>query len=216
MFKYHRRLLLAAFCACILAACSQAEDSPAQSMTDKGPALTDIVLGEADAPVTLIEYASWTCPACLQFHEDVIPMLKSEYIETGKVRLIFREFPTPPASLSVVGFTLARCAGAENYFTVLDDLFANQTRILNLIRSGGDVEKAMRDIGAAHGQSGTSYDACLQDEAVRSAIIDAVTRGDSEGVTSTPTLFINGQKIPGFDWRNADGMRKVLEAALNT
>ena len=212
MIPFTRRTLFAALGATLLAACSQADgqNPPAAA---SGPALTDIILGDPDAPITVTEYASWTCPACLQFHEDVMPMLKSEYIETGQVKLVFREFPTPPVSLAVAGFSIARCTGASSYHIVLDDLFDNQTRILNLARNGGDVEKALRDVAANHGQGGDAFDACLADEDIRAAIVDAVSRGDSEGVTSTPTVFINGEKLTGYDWRNADGMRAVLDAA---
>lgn len=215
MFKLNRRLFVTAVSALMLTACSQADSGANSAAIDTGPALSDIVLGDADAPITLTEYASWTCPACLQFHNDVMPMLKSEYVETGKVKLVFREFPTPPASLSVAGFTLARCSGASNYHDVLDDLFTNQTRILNLVRNGGDVDQAVRELAARHGQGGDKFDTCLADQEVRSAIVDAVTRGDSQGVTGTPTLFINGEKVPGYDWRNADGMRRILDAALS-
>ena len=212
MLKYTRRTLLAATAALTLAACGQADT---QTAPDTGPAINDIVLGDVDAPVTLTEYASWTCPACLQFHNDVMPMLKAEYIETGKVKLVFREFPTPPVNISVAGFSLARCAGAETYADSLDRLFAAQTPILNLARTGGDVDQGLRDLATSLGITGEAYDTCLGSTEVRNAIIDALTRGDSQGVNSTPTVFLNGEKLSGYDWRQPAGMRTLIEDALS-
>ena len=177
-------------------------------------ALTDITLGEADAPITMVEYASWTCPACLQFHTDVIPMLKTDYIETGKVKLVFREFPTPPANISVAGFALARCAGENNYYAVIDDLFSAQTNVLNLARSGGDIESALRNLASSYGIEGDAFGDCLANRDVTYAISESVMKGDSQGVNSTPTVFIDGEKLQGYEWRNADGMRAILDAKL--
>ena len=110
MIQLTRRAAVAAFSLIALTACGAADTSNAQEGTPgaNGLALTDIALGEADEPITIVEYASWTCPACLQFHNDVIPMLKADYVETGQVRFVFREFPTPPANIAVAGFALAR------------------------------------------------------------------------------------------------------------
>lgn len=213
MIRFSRRSTLAAFAALALTACGQAETGG--NVADvSGPALTDIVIGEADAPITIVEYASWTCPACLQFHTDVIPMLKSDYVETGKVKFIFREFPTPPQQIAVAGFSLARCSGAGNYQNTLDSLFGAQTDVLNLVRSGGDVEAALRSIADQNGISGGEFDECLSDTEVRGALVEAITKADAQGVNATPTVFMNGQKLPGYDWRSADGMKTILDAEL--
>lgn len=214
MIRFSRRTTIAAFAALALTACGQAETG-GDKVVASGPALTDIVIGEADAPLTVVEYASWTCPACLQFHTDVIPTLKAEYVETGKVKFIFREFPTPPQQIAVAGFSIARCSGAANYHTTLDSLFASQTDVLNLVRSGGDVEEALRGIADQNGISGTAFDECLDDTEVRSALVEAITKADAQGVNSTPTVFVDGQKLPGYDWRTADGMKAILDAKLD-
>ncbi len=216
MLMITRRVALAAFSVFALTACGAADTGNAQTGSSGASeiALTDITLGEADAPVTIVEYASWTCPACLQFHTDVIPMLKSEYIETGKVKLVFREFPTPPANISVAGFALARCAGEDNYYAAIDDLFAAQNNVLNLARSGGDIEGALRSLASSYGIEGEGFNDCLANTDVTYAIGESVMKGDSQGVNSTPTVFVNGQKLQGYDWRNADGMRAVLNAEL--
>ena len=216
MPRLTRRIALAAISAFALTACGAADTGNAQT-SDSGNdeiALTDITLGEADAPITMVEYASWTCPACLQFHRDVIPVLKSEYIETGKVQLVFREFPTPPANISVAGFALARCAGEDRYYEAIDDLFQAQSNILNLAQTGGNIEGALRNLASTYGIEGEAFTDCLSNKDVTYAIGESVMKGDSQGVNSTPTVFINGEKLQGYEWRTADGMRALLDAKL--
>ena len=216
MLTLTRRVAIAAITSLVLSACGAAGSGNSQSGNSGGDelALTDIALGEADAPITMVEYASWTCPACLQFHTDVIPMLKTDYIETGKVKFVFREFPTQPANITVAGFALARCAGEDNYYAVIDDLFAAQTNVLNMIRSGGNIEGALRNVASSYGIQGDAFNDCLANKDVTYAIGESVMKGDSQGVNSTPTVFINGKKLQGYDWRNAEGMRAVLDAEL--
>lgn len=217
MLRLTRRLTLAAISALALGACGAADTGNAQtSSSGSGEiALTDITLGDADAPITMVEYASWTCPACLQFHTDVFPVLKSEYIETGKVQLVFREFPTPPANISVAGFALARCAGENRYYDAIDDLFQAQSNIINLAQTGGDIEGALRSLASTYGIEGAAFTDCLSNKDVTYAIGESVMKGDSQGVNSTPTVFINGEKLQGYEWRTADGMRALLDARLD-
>ena len=216
MFRFSRRAALVAFSAIALSACGAADSSNAQtSASGSGEiALTDIALGNADAPITIVEYASWTCPACLQFHTDVVPMLKSEYVEAGHVKFVFREFPTAPANISVAGFALARCAGEDKFYDVIDDLFAAQNNILDLARSGGDIEGAMRTLASSYGIEGDGFTECLSNQDVTYAISESVMKGDSQGVNSTPTVFLNGEKLQGYDWRTADGMKALLNSKL--
>ena len=217
MYRFSRRAAVAAFAAVSLVGCGAADTSTAQGAAqgEGGLALTDITLGNDDAAITIVEYASWTCPACLQFHNDVIPMLKADYVETGQVKFVFREFPTPPANLSAAGFALARCAGEDNYYNVIDDLFSAQTNILNLVRSGGDVEGALRNVASSYGITGDGFGECLANREVIYAINDSIDKGESQGVNSTPTVFLNGEKLQGFDWRSAEGMKTLLDAKLS-
>lgn len=216
MIQFTRRAAVAGFSLIALTACGAADTSNAQEGTPGSSemALTDITLGDADAPITIVEYASWTCPACLQFHNDVIPMLKADYVETGQARFVFREFPTAPANVSVAGFALARCAGQDRYYDVIDDLFAAQNNVLNLARSGGDIEGALRAIGSSYGIEGDGFTECLSNKDVTYAIGESVMKGDSQGVNSTPTVFLNGEKLQGYDWRTADGMKALLDEKL--
>lgn len=220
MLRLTRRVALAALSAFALSACGQAgseNDGAASTPADGGDTaiVQDIILGNPDAPVTMIEYASWTCPACLNFDQTVMPMIKTDYIETGKVRYVFREFPTPPANIAVAGFAVARCTGDDKYYDVIDELFERQAGILTLARQGGQVKQALMQVAENHGISGeAAFDACLADETIIRAISTSVSRGDASGVDSTPTVFINGERLEGYDWRYPEGMKTLLDAAL--
>lgn len=220
MLRFTRRTTIAALAGIALAACGQAggEDSTSADTatpTSGAPVTTDMIQGNPDATVTIVEYASWTCPSCLQFHQAVMPTVRSEYIETGKVRFVFREFPTPPANIAVAGFALARCAGEDKYYDVVDELFERQPGILAMARQGDQVKAALLQIAENHGiNSEEAFDNCMQNSDVRRAISTSVARGDAKGVNSTPTVFVNGERLEGTDWRYPDGMRAILDAAL--
>jgi len=221
MIRMSRRFAVAGFAAFALAACGAAggEDAGNSSGNASGAvtdaALGDMVKGNPDATVEVIEYASWTCGACLDFDQRVMPVIQSEYIDTGKVKFIFREFPTAPANVSVAGFALARCAGEDKYFDVIDELFERQPGILAVVRDGQQVRAALETIASNHGITSTAdFEACISDQGIRRAISDQISKGDQKGVNSTPTLFVNGERLDGFDWRNPEGMRAVLDEAL--
>ena len=217
MRSLSRRAVLIAGSLLAATACGGAADDGGK--TDAGTideaAVNEMVLGADDAPVTVVEYASWTCPACLQYQTDVVDRMKEEYVDTGKVKFIFRELPTPPVNISVAGFAVARCAGEDKYFDVLDELFERQRGILSIAREGGQVKAALQQVAANHGLTDAgAFEACLQDSGVRRAIAASVSQGDSEGVSATPTVFVDGQLLEGFAWRNWDGMKAVLDEAL--
>ena len=208
-----RRTAILAVSFLTMTACGASGDESGEG--PNSAALQEITLGEEDAPVTIVEYASWTCPACLQFHNDVVGNLKEDYVETGKVRYIFREFPTAPANISVAGFAIARCAGEDRYYDVLDELFSRQTAILSLARQGGQVKQALQQIAANHGITDEAeFDACLNNSDIRRAISASVAAGDEAGVNATPTLFLNGEQLEGFEWRQWTGMQSMLDEAL--
>ncbi|MEQ8559059.1 MAG: DsbA family protein [Henriciella sp.] len=211
-----RRAVLIVGSLLAITACGSADEAGTSgSASTDSAAVNEMVLGSEDAPVTVIEYASWTCPACLQFQNDVVGKLKEDYVETGKVKFIFREYPTPPANIAVAGFAIARCAGEDQYFDVLDELFDRQRGILSLAREGGQVKAALQQVAANHGITDTeTFDACLQDSGIRRAIAASVSQGENDGVEGTPTVLLNGEVLPGYDWRRWDGMQAVLNEAL--
>ncbi len=156
-----------------------------------GP-LGDMELGAKDAPVTVIEYASLTCSHCAQFNADAFPQLKTNYIDTGKVRYILREFPYDEFATSA--FMLSRCAGKERYFGFVDVLFHKQAE-------WAFSENPMVGLLAIAKQGGFSegtFDACMKNAPIFEHVKDVATRARKEfGVSSTPTFFVNGEKIEG-------------------
>ena len=154
-------------------------------------ALPDKVLGEADAPVTIVEYASMTCPHCAHFHATTLPELKTKYIDTGKVRLIFREFPFDPRAEA--GFMLARCS-KDNYFPMIDVLFKQQQNWASV----ENAKDALLQISKLAGFSQESFEACLTDQKLLDDVRAVQKRGADEfKVDSTPTFFINGNTYKG-------------------
>src|SRR5882672_4716959 len=149
------------------------------------------VLGSPDAPVTIIEYASMTCPHCSHFHETTFPAMKTKYIDTGKVRFIFREFPLDP--LAAAGSMLARCAGKDKYFPLIETLFSQQKDWV--------VQKPLAPMLAIAKQAGftqQSFDECLANQQMLNGIEETRTRAATKfNVNSTPTFFINGKIFRG-------------------
>jgi protein-disulfide isomerase len=165
-------------------------DVPIAELMAPGP-LGDEALGLANAPVTIVEYASMTCPHCAHFHETTFPELKKKYIDTGKVRFIFREFPLD--ALAAAGSMLARCAGKDKYFPMIETLFSQQKDWV--------VQKPLEPMLAIARQAGftqQSFDECLANQQILTAIEEQRTRANTKlGVNSTPTFFINGKVFRG-------------------
>jgi protein-disulfide isomerase len=154
-------------------------------------ALPEMVQGSDKAPVTIIEYASMTCGHCATFHKDTYPTLKSKYIDTGKVRFIFREFPLDP--LAAAGFMLARCADKGKYFPLIDTLFNQQKEWV--------VRQPLPPLLAIAKQAGFSQEAfeqCLANQKLLDQLEEVRQRAAEKfGVNSTPTFFINGKMVRG-------------------
>ena len=170
------------------------------------PPLGDRVLGKDDAPVTVIEYASMTCPHCAHFAETTYPELKKRYIDTGKVRYIFREFPLDP--LAAGASMLARCADKEKFYPLIETLFQQQTKWA--------VEKPIPQLMAIAKQAGMSeqtFNACLSDQKMLDQIQAEQKRAtDKFGVNSTPTIFVNGKKQVGAS--TIEDLTKVIDPLL--
>ena len=152
----------------------------------------DMVLGSADAPVTIIEYASMTCPHCATFHVETFKDFKAKYIESGKVRFIFREFPFDQFALQ--GSMLARCSGADRYFTMLDLLFRQQ----NKWAKSENPTQALGQIARFSGMSQETFDRCIGNETLMNQILKTrMTAHQEQGVGSTPTFIVNDDKYTG-------------------
>jgi len=151
----------------------------------------DVGIGAENAPVTVIEYASMTCPHCAHFSETTFPELKKKYIDTGKVRFIFREFPLD--ALAAAGFMLARCAGNDKFLAVVETLFAKQRDWVVK-----EPLPPLEDISKQFGFTKESFDQCLANQKLLDNIQAVRDRAAEKlGVNSTPTFFINGKKMVG-------------------
>jgi len=180
-----------------------------------GPGPDDMVLGSASARATLIEYASATCPHCAHFHETVWDQLKTNYIDTGKLRFIFREFPTPPEAVAVAGFQLARCGGAtpEQYFARLGELFRQQQAMFASGTMEG-VRAKLLEIGASSGLSEQQVTQCISDDAGPDRIRRIEEGSRQFNISGTPTLILNGQKLEDPRALTYEGLSQMIDQAL--
>lgn len=158
----------------------------------EGYATGEMALGPAEAKVTVIEYASMTCPHCADFHNGTFKALKEKYIDTGKVRFVFREFPFD--NLALRASMLARCSGEKSFFPMLDVLFSQQ----KAWSRAKDPMAALAMIGRLGGIDQAKFDACMADQ----SLVDVVVRNRMIGanehkIDSTPSFVINGERISG-------------------
>ena len=186
LFDRRLLLLLAAVLLAPAVAYAEAPAAGAEEMT----------LGSAKAKVTVVEYASASCPHCARFNNNVFPAFKKKYVDSGKVRYVLREFLTQPVEVAEAGFLLARCAGPAKYFTVIDTFFHG----LDAMYKARDAGPLINTAGAAGGLTQPQIEACMADDAARKAL-EARVEGyaTSEKIDSTPTFVINGKKLPELD-----------------
>ncbi len=162
------------------------------TVTPSGGFTGDVAEGSPDAPVTIIEYASLSCPSCARFHAGIYPTLKSQYIDTGKVRFIVRDFPLNESAFAAA--IMARCGGAGNYLSLVDQFLSTQDQWA----FGNDWLNGVETIARQRGLAPQRIDACLKDSALFQSINDRRKAGGAVfGVNSTPTLIINGQRYDG-------------------
>lgn len=170
---------------------SQAKPSIAARLLEAGD-IPDKTFGNADAAVTIIEYASITCHHCMRFHTETWPALKQKYVDTGKIRFIMREFPLD--QLATAGFMLARCAGEQRWYPTLDLLYRTKETWGHSERPAEALLNAVRFAGFTK----ETFEACLSDEKLYKGITSIAQRATKEfGVDSTPTFFVNGEKHTG-------------------
>ncbi len=164
-------------------------------------------LGRSTAPIVMIEYYSLDCPHCAAFHADVFPRLKSEFIDTGKVRFVFRDFPLSWAALEAAIMT--HCAPPERYFDMQNALLRSGDRW----STAESTRKAVGDIGAAEGVSEAAFQACLDARVWERQIFESQKFArEALGITATPTFLINNDKVEGnipFD-KLSDGLTDML------
>jgi len=194
-----RRLaILAALLA--LAACQK----PVNAVSDD-----DMTLGSPNAPVTIFEYASLSCPHCAAFNNDVFPALKAKYIDTGKVRWVAREALTADPSLAAAGFLTARCAGMGKYFQVTDAIYHVPAYHEEGDTTAFDAHAALLAIARGAGMTDAEFESCIRDKTAQKALEDRVA---SYKINSTPTFVINGKTYEKGEMSLADMDQAIAQA----
>lgn len=205
------RLTALAALALAAVACSKAGGADAGNGARIDPILADVTIGSASAPVTMIEYASLTCPHCRDFWKQEFPRLKAAYIDTGKVKYTLRELPTPPAELAIAAAGVARCAGKDHYYDVVDDVYANYHKMMDAVDSANGAAPVLIEIGGRHGLSPDQVAACARSKAIRQ-YVDKEIAEKPDFAQSTPTVIVDGEHIEDTRY---DNLVKVIEAKLN-
>jgi len=181
--------------------------APAMATQQVAPVTAqDRSIGRPDAPVTVIEYASFACPACADWHQLVYPVFRQRFVDTGRVRLVFRNLPTPPEQMSLPAHALARCAAPERFFDVASALMQGQAGVLR----GGAVQNWYAPAIAVSGRTRAQIDACVTTPATRAAINRDIDSATAAGAEYTPSFFVNGRLVRD---RSLGGLEVAIQAA---
>ncbi|OYU71099.1 MAG: disulfide bond formation protein DsbA [Alphaproteobacteria bacterium PA2] len=183
MPTFSRSLFVAAMVGVMaLVGCNKAPSADAADMT----------MGDANAKVKMVEYASASCTHCAAFNNDVFPAFKAKYIDTGKVHYTFKEFLTPPVEVAAAGFLTARCAGKDKYFSVVDAIFRAQQEMFQT----GDMRGVLLRVAQSSGMTEAQFNACITDEASLKALNERVEKAIKvDKISGTPTFIINGKQV---------------------
>lgn len=176
----------------------------------------DRVVGAMDAPVTLTAYVSMTCTHCAAWHNTVLPTLTERYVDTGQMRIVYRDLPTPPRDVARTAAVLARCAPEAKFDAVVGRLFISQPRFRSDETEAQQQEKAapwIADAARAGGMTGDDVETCLLDDANWAALDARAAAARAEGVNGTPWFFINGQPT-NFDYRNLAAYDDLIQPLL--
>jgi protein-disulfide isomerase len=198
------RMWVAALAGMLLAACNQAQ--PRTFTAVEG----DAFLGPANAQVVLVEYGAPTCPACLMWHDRYWKDLKAAYIDTGKIKFVFRPLPShnPPVDAAIAA--IARCVGNEQFMSVIDEGFVRHAKFEQATASG-TVQAELVALGKTFGMNAEQTEACVRDPAGRQRIFDIQAQAEADRVQGTPTFLLNGREVrdPSFQ-----GLSQAIDAAL--
>lgn len=197
------RTLAAAIVGLSLAACGPA------ARTELNPVEGDAFKGPADAKVTLVEYGSPTCPACKQWHDTFWPEVKRDYVDTGKIKFVFREFAIHGAIDAGI-FAVARCAGPDEFFAVLDEAFLRQQALVEAGMRGNALPE-LSSLGEKFRLSADQVKTCINDRNIIRRINDVRSDAQGKGIGGTPTFTLNGTVLASSDWRQ---IKPMIDAVL--
>src|SRR5579871_259475 len=197
------QLALLAGLALIIAACSGSDKAPGkvEAAANVQPWLADVQLGPDNAPVSIVEYASLTCPHCRDFWKQEFPLLKEKYIDTGKVKYVFRDLPTNPADVAIAAVSVARCAGKDKFYDVIDDVYSNYGKLMEAVGSDTGAAPLLVEIGARHGLSLDQVKACVSGDLVKTYVQKEISEKPSFA-NSTPTVILDGQFVENHEFAN--------------
>jgi protein-disulfide isomerase len=173
-------------------------------------ALAPKVMGNPQAPVTLTEFASLTCPHCANFHQNYLPAIKKDFIDTGKVKLAWAVMPTQPTGISLAGAAIARCAGEQNFFAVIDTLFDEQDKLFELASSPAKLLQEFFAIGAKYNLTHDQVGTCLDSQEINKLTREGVKAAPAS-ITGTPSFVIKGEKI---EVESFEGLAAAIDAEL--
>ncbi|MDQ3126139.1 MAG: DsbA family protein [Pseudomonadota bacterium] len=199
-------ILALAVLAPAVAASASGSDSALARQTLAPVTAADRSIGRADAPVTVVEYASFACNHCADWHRFVYPAFKTRFIDTGQVRLVFRNLPTMPEEVSMPGAALARCAAPERFFDVATALMLGQDAVFR----GGTREDWYAPAIAVSGRTQAQLEACAAMPAILAAINRDVDSAHAAGAHTTPAFFVNGRRVTD---RSLGGLEVAIRAA---
>jgi len=198
-----RRLLTPAFAAALALAAACSEQKPqvgAFTPVPVTPVLGDVAIGDPNAPVTMIEYAALTCSHCRDFWKWELPKLKAQYLDTGKVKLIYRDFPIDGAGMDVLFASVARCGGEAKYVDMVDEFFTRQYDLLTAAQTGTALP-VLNEIGQKFGLTQDQIITCIDHRPdLKASILKSQTDGNAKGVRATPTIFINDEVVSNPTW----------------
>lgn len=202
IIRFSAILAIGAIGAFGLAACNK--NSATGGGNSKFEIANDITQGSKDAKVVMVEYASVTCPHCADFQKNVIPEIKAKYVETGKVRFAFREYPTPPVEIAMAGHLLARCVASDKHEAVISALMNTQMEIITQSQGPNGAKQSLLNVAKSVGMNEADFDKCMENKEKLKVLADIMEHGNTiDKVGGTPTILINGKTItppPGQDY----------------
>ncbi len=203
-----RFVLLLAGTALALSACSgggEEASAPSKGANGKYTVADDYILGKADAPITVVEYASVACPGCAYWHKEVYPELKAKYIDTGKVKYVFRPFPASNQEIATAGHKLALCGDRDKFFKNIKLQFDRQSQIFDMGQRG-QLRQAYVSLAKASGLSEDEFITCMSNPEITARYDAFAQLGIDQGVRGTPSIFVNGVKSDKTDFESIEAL----------